>query len=283
MKKLAISSQVRLITQYSNNSYDETTEFDIYRVDLDAAKVLTQLISNENPFEEYLLTSKSKHNFIWPFKSFDMPPYQYEQRRYMMIALYSLLYSLPGSVMIRQGDELEYTNKIRVPQVFRWNDLDTHSGFSLTVQQNLWWFPIRVNRIPVIEDGFDLPMVNGNRLALINFLRTLNQHVKYKLISDRYNLNLKNSLYKMNRFTLNSKKDILFLLNFSRKELQLSENIFDDNYDFEITNNTVNRGIKIATIYDSTHVLTHYEEIFNSTAFFVKPNQYLILELESRG
>ena len=283
MKKLAISSQVRLITQYSNNSYDETTEFDIYRVDLDAAKVLTQLISNENPFEEYLLTSKSKHNFIWSFKSFDMPPYQYEQRRYMMIALYSLLYSLPGSVMIRQGDELEYTNKIRVPQVFRWNDLDTHSGFSLTVQQNLWWFPIRVNRIPVIEDGFDLPMVNGNRLALINFLRTLNQHVKYKLISDRYNLNLKNSLYKMNRFTLNSKKDILFLLNFSRKELQLSENIFDDNYDFEITNNTVNRGIKIATIYDSTHVLTHYEEIFNSTAFFVKPNQYLILELESRG
>jgi hypothetical protein len=247
-------------------------EFDIYRVDLEPTKVLTQLISNQNPFDEYLLSSKSKHNFIWSFKSFEMPAYQYDQRRYMMIALYSILYSLPGSVIIRQGDELEYTNKIRVPQVFRWSDLETHSGFSLTVQQNLWWFPIRINRVPVIEDGFDLPFVNANPLALIKFLRTLNQHVKYKLISDRYNLNLTNSLFKMNRFTLNSKKDVLFLLNFSRKEVHLSNYIFED-VDYE-------NGMKIMTIYDSTHVLTHYEQVFNSTSFLLKPNQYLILELE---
>ena len=287
LKKLAASTQTKLIANYGTDKQELTSEFDAYRVNLEPNKLLTQLIANINPFEEYLSLSKAKNNFIWSFKSFEMPPYQYEQRRYMLIALYSILYSLPGSVIIRQGDELEYTNRINVPQIFRWNDIDTHSGFSLTIQQNLWWFPIRINRVPVIEDGFDLPYVNGNRLALINFLRLLNQNVKYKLISDRFNFNLSDSLFKMIRYTLNSKKDIIFLLNFSRKELQLSKYVdYEANY-LNNTNNNSNstvyrdRAAKITTIYDSTHVLTHYEEIFDSTSFHIKSNQYLILELET--
>ncbi len=268
-----------MITNFDTKNHNENNDiFDLHRVNLETNKILSQLISNVNPFEQYLVLNKSKSSFIWSFKSFDMPPYQYEQRRYLMIALYSMLYSLPGYVIIRQGDELEYTNHLNVPQTFRWNDLESHSGFSLTIQQNLWWFPVRVNRVPVIEDGFDLTFVNSNDLTLINLLRFLNQNIKYKLISDCFNFNLTNSLFKMSRIMLNSKKEVLFLLNFSRDELQLSKYIGNP---YGNNNNTVTKRLQVTNLYDSTHVLNHYQEITNSTLYFIKSNQYLIIEVET--
>lgn len=289
LKQLSLDTQIRLIVDYSNNTnveIDRTLHevIDSYRVYLNSNEILMKIIANVNPFEEYFIDNnrKPKLNYMWSFKSFDMPPYQYDQRRYLMIAIYTIMYSLPGGVVIRQSDELEYTNRPQSPQVFRWNDLEAHSGFSLTTQLSLWWFPMRINRIPILEDGFDLHLVNSNKYSLFNILKNLNQNVKYRLNSERFNFNLTKSMFKMYRYvsyysTSNNYKLIVFLLNFSRNEFELLKYLVNSNV-FSQNNQKLQ---KLISVYDSTNVNDYYDDITNmTTSYTIKPNHYLILELE---
>ena len=135
---------IAIIGDYSEEDSLKNTLYDIYRVDLNSIEIYNSLKQNisSNVFESYLNRDKK---CLWSLENLDLLPYHVDSRRSLFIGFYSIMYSLPGIVSLRQGDELEYerTSPKNYSKIFRWNDLENQSGFSLNNTENLIW--LRVN------------------------------------------------------------------------------------------------------------------------------------------
>jgi len=192
---------VAIIGNFVANDTLKNTLYDIYRIKLNAVEIYNNLKQSlsKNSFEVYLSENKK---YLWSVDNMDHLPYHVGSRRNLLIGFYSIIYSLPGMALLKQGDELEYERKsTSYLKIYRWNDLENHSGFSSNHTDSLLW--LRKN--PVIntenqtksyasstlsqsilhEFGFDLKHVQKDINSLYSFLILLNTRVKPKLVDFR--------------------------------------------------------------------------------------------------
>lgn len=185
---------VVIIGEYSEHDQSKNSLYDVFHVNLDSLKVYNSLMNSSNPFELYLSQDKK---IIWSLDYLDYLPYQNGYRRSLIMSMYTIVYALPGIVLIKQGDDLEYERKHPLrPKIYRWDDLNTHSGFS-NYSENLLW--LRVNGINnnynntniykastisqsiLYEFGLDFKLAVADMNSMLNMIILLNNKVKTKL------------------------------------------------------------------------------------------------------
>ena len=192
---------IALIGDFVENNNLKNTFYDIYRINLNAADIYYNLKQNfsKNFFETYLRENKK---YLWSLDNLDYLPYHAGSRRSLFVGFYSIIYSLPGMVLLRQGDELEYERKSdNYLKIYRWNDLENHSGFSVNFTDNLMW--LRKNYLRQTQNitrgygsstlsqsilnefGFDAITAQKDYNSLWRFLVLLNTRVKPKLVDIR--------------------------------------------------------------------------------------------------
>lgn len=188
LREICFNYQIKpkiLIGDLTENSFLNSL-FDIYRV-----RIETLNFNSSNPFEYYLNQEK---NIIWSLENLDSFAKYLPTRRENIKAIFFILYSLPGIVLIKQSDELEYENVWQKnAKIFRWDDLSVHSGFS-NLSQDLNWLKSSNNlnfsyptssQSLLKEFGIDLKHALNQPDSLLNFLRFLNLRIKKKLIDIR--------------------------------------------------------------------------------------------------
>ena len=177
--------------------------YDIYRIDLNAVEIYNSLKVNTSTdtFDFYLNQDKK---CLWSLENLDYLPYKIGSRRSLIIGFYSIIYSLPGMVLLKQGDELEYEQTTpSQPKIYRWNDLDNHSGFSPNFADSLMWLRVNskqqenalnqtksypsstLSQSILHEFGFDVKYAQKDSSSLFNFLVLLNTRVKPNLVDIR--------------------------------------------------------------------------------------------------
>ena len=194
---------IAIIGDYSEHDMLKNSLYDIRRINLNSAAVFNSFKANgsHNPFEVYLRGNKK---CLWSLESLDSLPYKSGSRRDLIIGYYMIAYALPGIVLLKQGDELEYEQKSpSSTKFYRWDDLKNHSGFSANFSENLFWSKfatkstVEVNnqttaytnstvRRPILHEfGLDVKFAQRDRNSLYNFLILMNRRVKPKLVDIR--------------------------------------------------------------------------------------------------
>ena len=188
--RISIIPSFVLITDYFANDQIKKKLFDIYKVDLDAKEIYSELTNQSSTYlTQFKVYPDEKMKFIWSIKNLDNLPHLMQSRRSLLTTFYSMIYALPGQILIKQGEELEYGNASpNLIKLFRWNDLCLHSGFSNYTAHITWLSPDNnfknktFNKNSLLNDpGLDSQLAIEESYSFLNFIKFMNKRVKPKL------------------------------------------------------------------------------------------------------
>ncbi len=187
MCRIKSRMSTKLIADFDLNRIENHAAFDLLRVSVNLNEIVAGLERSFNPFESYINQEKT---LIWSIDSTvnysSLHKLQSTSESSILGYLF-VLYSLPGIVSLRQGDELEYPRtQPSYPKIYNWDNSLPHSGFSNS-SETLWWienFSDRSNINKPHEKLLDSKTALVNPRSFLHFQAAFNMRVKPKLNDD---------------------------------------------------------------------------------------------------
>jgi hypothetical protein len=175
----------KLIADFNPGRVENHFAFDLLRVRLDVNTLTADISGSVDPFESYLSQEK---NLIWSVEDSSSISRELHStgQNSALLGYYFILYSLPGIVLLKQGDELEH-NRVKPGRLnpYRWDDSLPNSGFSNTSNPIQWVTKFAEHSSTLINDtSVDSRLAVANPRSFLHFQAAFNLRVKPKLNDD---------------------------------------------------------------------------------------------------
>jgi hypothetical protein len=190
MCRIKSRMSTKMIADFDRNRIENHSPFDLLKVSLDFNEIMAALERSDNPFKFYISQEK---NMIWSLdatSNFSSLRRLQSTSQSALMGYYFMMYSLPGIVSLKQGDEIEYARKSPdYPRMYQWDNLLPHGGFSNASDQTLWWLESFLsgdasrNNLSY-EKTLDSKTAMVNPRSFLHFQAAFNLRVKPKLNDD---------------------------------------------------------------------------------------------------